>query len=79
MHDYITLEMELATLMAQQEASGFRFDETDAAERVKSELMDEVSEQIEYTDIKSRSIYVPGKVFTPKRKNALKGITQVLQ
>ena len=70
MHDYITLEMELATLMAQQEASGFRFD-ADAAERVKSELMDEV-EQIEST-IKSRFIYVPGKVFTPKRKNSTKG------
>ena len=70
MHDYIKLEMDLATLMAQQEASGFRFDRT-AAERVKSELMAEVDE-IE-SKIKSRYIYVPGKVFTPKRKNATKG------
>ena len=70
MHDYIKLEMDLATLMAQQEASGFRFDRT-AAERVKSELMGEVDE-IE-SKIKSRYIYVPGKVFTPKRKNATKG------
>ena len=70
MHDYIKLEMDLATLMAQQEASGFRFDRT-AAERVKAELMSEVDE-IE-SKIKSRYIYVPGKVFTPKRKNATKG------
>ena len=70
MHDYIKLEMDLATLMAQQEASGFRFDRT-AAERVKSELIAEVNE-IE-SKIKSRYIYVPGKVFTPKRKNATKG------
>ena len=70
MHDYITLEMELATLMAQQEASGFRFD-ADAAERVKSELtaeMDDIQSRI-----RTRYIYVPGKVFTPKRKNATKG------
>ena len=32
MLDYIALEMRLATLMAQQEASGFRFD-MDAATR----------------------------------------------
>jgi DNA polymerase I-like protein with 3'-5' exonuclease and polymerase domains len=70
MLDYVSLEMELATLMAQQEASGFRFD-ADAAERVKAELMEEV-ETIEST-IKSRFIYVPGKVFTPKRKNGTKG------
>ena len=70
MHDYIKLEMDLAALMSQQEASGFRFDRT-AAERVKSELMGEV-DKIE-SKIKSRFIYVPGKVFTPKRKNATKG------
>ena len=70
MHDYIKLEMNVATLMAQQEVSGFRFDRT-AAERVKAELMAEVDE-IE-SKIKSRYIYVPGKVFTPKRKNATKG------
>ena len=70
MHDYIKLEMDLAALMSQQEASGFRFDRT-AAERVKSELMGEV-DAIE-SKIKSRFIYVPGKVFTPKRKNATKG------
>ena len=70
MLDYVKLEMDLATLMAQQEASGFRFDTT-AAERVKAELEQEMSD-IE-SKIKSRFIYVPGKVFTPKRKNATKG------
>ncbi len=41
MHDYIALEMTMASIMAQQEASGFRFD-LDAAERVKAELEQEV-------------------------------------
>jgi len=70
MLDYISLEMELATLMAQQEASGFRFD-LEAAERVKAELQAEM-EEIQ-NRIKSVYIYVPGKVFTPKRKNKTKG------
>ena len=64
------LEMRMAELMAQQEASGFRFD-MDAAERVRSELTDEVTKLED--DIRSRFIYVPGKVFTPKRKNGTKG------
>ena len=42
MLDYVELEMRLAELMAQQEASGFRFD-LDAAERVKKELQQEMS------------------------------------
>ena len=70
MLDYVKLEMDMATIMAQQEASGFRFD-LEAAERVKSELQKEM-EDIENT-LKSRFLYVPGKVFTPKRKNATKG------
>ena len=37
MLDYIALEMRMAELMAQQEASSFRFD-MDAAERVRDEL-----------------------------------------
>ena len=37
MLDYVALEMRMAELMAQQEASGFRFD-MDAAERVRKEL-----------------------------------------
>ena len=56
--------------MAQQEASGFRFD-LDAAERVKKELQQEMDDI--QTQITSVYLYVPGKVFTPKRKNASKG------
>ena len=70
MPDYVELEMRLAELMAQQEASGFRFDLT-AAETVKARLQQE-AEEIE-TQIKQTYLYVPGKVFTPKRKNASKG------
>ena len=70
MLDCVALEMRMAELMSQQEASGFRFD-MDAAERVRSELSDEVTKLED--DIRSRFIYVPGKVFTPKRKNGTKG------
>ena len=70
MPDHVELEMRLAELMAQQEASGFRFDLT-AAETVKARLQKE-AEEIE-TQIKQTYLYVPGKVFTPKRKNAAKG------
>ena len=70
MLDCVELEMRMAELMSQQEASGFRFD-MDAAERVRSELSDEM-EQLQKT-ITSRFLYVPGKVFTPKRKNGTKG------
>ena len=70
MLDCVELEMRMADLMAQQEASGFRFD-MDAAERVRAELTQEM-EDLQAT-ITSRFIYVPGKVFTPKRKNGTKG------
>ena len=70
MPDHVELEMRLAELMAQQEASGFRFDLT-AAETVKARLQQE-AEEIE-AKIKQTYLYVPGKVFTPKRKNASKG------
>jgi len=70
MLDCVLLEMRMAEIMAQQEASGFRFD-VNAAERVRGELQAEV-EQIEAT-IQSRYIYVPGKVYTPKRGNKTKG------
>ena len=70
MPDHVELEMRLAELMAQQEASGFRFD-LSAAETVKARLQQE-AEDIE-TQIKQTYLYVPGKVFTPKRKNASKG------
>ena len=68
--DYVYLEMRMAELMAQQEASGFRFD-MDAATRVRAELQMEFDE---ITDkIKSVYLYVPGKVFTPKRADKKKG------
>ena len=54
MPDYVALEMRMAELMAQQEASGFRFD-TDAAVRVRTDL------QQEFDDLthKIKSIYLP--------------------
>ena len=70
MLDYVELEMRLATLMSQQEASGFRFD-MDAATRVRAEL------QQEFDDLKDKItsiyLYVPGKVFTPRRADKKKG------
>jgi DNA polymerase I-like protein with 3'-5' exonuclease and polymerase domains len=68
--DYVKLEMQVAQIMSQQEASGFRFD-MDAAIRVRSELQEEF-------DTLSKRItsvykYVPGKVFTPKRADKKKG------
>ena len=70
MIDCVSLEMRMASLMAQQEASGFRFD-VGAAEQVRSELQDEAT-QIEQA-IRQRYMYVPGKVYTPKRANKTKG------
>ena len=70
MHDYIKLEMRMAQLMAQQEASGFRFD-MEAATRVRSELQQEFDELEQ--KIRSVYLYVPGKVFTPKRADKKKG------
>ena len=62
--DYVKLEMDMAQLMSQQEASGFRFD-MDAAERVREELSRE-AQKIE-EKILAVYRYYPGKVFTPKR------------
>ena len=70
MLDCVSLEMRMALIMAQQEASGFRFD-VSAAERVRSELSQE-AEQLE-KDLISRFLYVPGKVYTPKRANKKQG------
>ena len=70
MPDYVSLEMRMAELMAQQEASGFPFD-VQAAERVRGELQKEQEKLTE--ELKSRFIYVPGKVYTPKRNNKTKG------
>ena len=56
--------------MSQQEASGFRFD-MDAAVRVRSELQSEFDELTK--KITSIYLYVPDKVFTPKRADKKKG------
>ena len=68
--DYVTLEMRMAELMSQQEASGFRFD-MDAATRVRAELQQEFDDLT--NKITSIYMYVPGKVFTPKRADKKKG------
>ena len=68
--DYVRLEMQLAQLMSQQEASGFRFD-MDAAIRVRTELQEEFDRLTK--EILSVYLYVPGKVFTPKRADKKKG------
>ncbi len=70
MNDCVVLEMKMAELMAQQEKSGFKFDMA-AAERVKQRLAEE-SESLEKT-ICSKYNYVPGKVFTPKRRDKKNG------
>ena len=70
MPDYVKLEMRMANLMSQQEASGFRFD-MDAAVRVRSELQSEFDQLTE--KITAIYLYVPDKVFTPKRADKKKG------
>ena len=70
MLDCVALEMRMAEIMSQQEASGFRFD-TNAAERVKSQLQEEMNDIEE--KLTKTFVYIPGKVFTPKRKNAKEG------
>ena len=59
--DSVTLEMRMASIMAQQEASGFRFDLT-AAERVRGEFEQEMSDL--QNQISKRFIYVPGGLHT---------------
>jgi DNA polymerase I-like protein with 3'-5' exonuclease and polymerase domains len=65
--DCVSLEMQMANIMAIQEASGFRFD-MEAAERVRGELAREAQ------DIEEKILaiykYYPGKVFTPKRTSS---------
>ena len=67
---YVKLEMDMAMLMAQQEASGFRFDMS-AAVRVRSQLQDEFDSIT--AAIAKIYLYVPGKVFVPKRADKKKG------
>ncbi len=68
--DYVVLEMQMAELMSQQETSGFRFD-MEAAVRVRTELQQEFDDLTK--TITSTYLYVPGKVFTPKRADKKKG------
>ena len=68
--DCVSLEMQMATMMATQEASGFRFD-MEAAERVRGQLAREAQDIQE--KIHSIYNYYPGKVFTPKRTSAKTG------
>ena len=68
--EYIKLEMRMADLMAQQEASGFRFDMV-AAENVRAELSAEFEELS--TKIRKSFPYYPGKRFTPKRNDTKSG------
>ena len=70
MLDCVELEMSMARIMAEQEASGFRFDR-EAAERVRTELNSEVDEL--KSTIQQRFRFVPGKVFTPKRTDKKNG------
>ena len=66
----VQLEMRMAQIMTMQEQSGFRFD-LDSADRVKKQLQEEVTaieEKLAY-----RYRYVPGKVFTPKRRDKKNG------
>ena len=70
MPDYVALEMRMAELMSQQEASGFRFD-MEAAVRVRTELQQEFDDLTK--TITATYLYVPGKVFTPKRADKKKG------
>ena len=66
MLDCAKLEMQLATLMAQQEASGFKFD-LQRATGVRSELQNEFDELNQ--KLITKYVYVPGKVFIPKRND----------
>jgi DNA polymerase-1 len=68
--DHVKLEMTMAEIMAQQEASGFRFDMA-AAERVRAEISVEFDELC--NQIRSRFAFFPGKVFTPKRNDNKSG------
>ena len=68
--DCVKLEMRCAELMAQQEASGFRFDLA-AAEEVREELAREAEKLSK--KICAVFPYFPGKVFVPKRTQLKNG------
>ena len=68
--DYIKLEMDMAEIMAMQEASGFRFD-LNAAQRVRAEITKEYEELL--SKINETFRFYPGKAFTPKRSDKKSG------
>ena len=68
--DPVITEMRVAQMMAQQQASGFRFD-TAAAEEVRQELSERQDAII--TKLAKSYRWVPGKVYTPKRTNKKTG------
>lgn len=63
-------EMRIAKMMAQQQASGFRFD-VDAAQAVREELTQQQDKIIQ--KLSERYRWVPGKIYTPKRTNKKTG------
>ena len=68
--DFVTLEMDMARIMSEQERTGFRFD-TNAAERVRTQLQTEMDQLL--AQLKTRFPCIPDKVFTPKRTNKKTG------
>jgi len=70
MVDFVDLEMRMAVLMAEQERSGFKFD-LKTAELVRADLQLE-ADAIEQK-IAKRFLYIPGKIFTPKRNDKKNG------
>lgn len=66
----VKTEMRIAQLMAQQQASGFRFD-VEAAEKVREDLRQR-QEKIK-SKLAESYRWVPGKVYTPKRTNKKTG------
>ena len=67
---YVELEMDLARIMARQEASGFRLD-LDAARRVQAHLSHRFEQLKE--GMARKFFGVPGKLKIPKRPNKTKG------
>jgi len=71
MLDCVHLEMRMAEIMSQQEASGFRFD-VQAAERVRNELSAEMQD-LEAAIILSASLMCQAKSLRLRDRTKLKG------
>ena len=68
--DCVALEMRMAQMMTEQELSGFKFN-MEAAVTVRQELQEEFDQITK--EIKQRFLFIPGKVFTPKRNDKKNG------